>query len=179
VTTIAEGLARIDAKLAQQPQLSLIERAEHDRIWERLRRAKADHRRAAKRGDAKKLAAAERAIERAKQAREAFALPRVGHMWAPARIIGKFESRWSGPGVAGNHVQECEMVLDHKDLSGPEYRTVRVLKDEGGPPTNPRSAPATMGVAWFAINDQIQSGKITVLTVPTVPDDNLVKESAT
>lgn len=162
-TTIADGLARIDAKLAKQPQLTLAEREEHDRIWARLRRAKSDHRRAEKRGDAKKLAAAERAITRAKQAREAFVLPRVGHMWAPARIIGKFESRWSGPGVAGNHIQECEMVLDHKDISGPEYRTVRVLKDEGGPPTNPRSAPTVMGVAWFAVKEQIESGKIVVL----------------
>jgi hypothetical protein len=55
------------------------------------------------------------------------------------------------------------MVLDHKDLSGPSYRTVRVLKDEGGPPANARSAPDRMGVAWFAIADQIRRGHIVVL----------------
>ena len=55
------------------------------------------------------------------------------------------------------------MVLDHKDLSGPSYRTVRVLKDEGAPPTNARSAPDVMGVAWFAIADQIKRGQIVVL----------------
>jgi hypothetical protein len=179
MTTIADGsssqptksLACIDAKLAQQPQpssqptknLSLVERAEYDRIWERLRRAKANHRRAEKHGDAKKLAAAERAIARAEQAREAFVQPRVGHLWAPGRIIGRFESRWSGPGVTGAHIQECEMVLDHKDISGPQYETVRVLKDEGGPPTNVRSAPTLMGVAWFAVKEQIASGKIVAL----------------
>lgn len=163
MTTITDKLARIDTALAKQPQLSTAERAEYDRIWERLRRAKSDRRRAEKRGDAKKLAAAERAIVRATEARETLVLPHVGHLWAPARIIGKFESRWSGPGVAGSHVQECEMVLDHKDISGPEYRTVRVLKDEGAPPTNARSAPTVMGVAWFAVKEQIERGKIVVL----------------
>jgi hypothetical protein len=100
---------------------------------------------------------------RAKEAREALVRPQVGHLWAPARIIGKFEGRWSGPSVSGRHFQECEMVLDHKDLSGPQYRTVRVLRDEGAPPTNARAAPDTMGVAWCALAEQIKRGQIVVL----------------
>ena len=146
-----------------RPQLSGADRAEYDRIWARLHRAESDKRRALKRGDAKKLAAAERAIARARAARDALVNPHVSHLWAPARIIGKSEGHWSGPGVSGIHHQECEMVLDHKDLSGPEYRTVRVLRDEGGPPLNARNPPDTMGVAWFALADQIRSGKIVVL----------------
>ena len=145
------------------PQLSGAEREEYERICAQLARANSDKRRAEKRDDAKKLAAAERAIVRAKQFREAFVSPRVGQLWAPARIVGKFKHLWSGPGVSGFHVHECEMVLDHKDLSGPSYRTVRVLKDEGAPPTNARSAPDVMGVAWFAIADQIKRGQIVVL----------------
>jgi hypothetical protein len=156
-------LANISTILALQPQLSGTERAEYERINQRLHRAESDLRRAKKRGDEHKLMLAERAIVRAKQFREAFVNPRVGRLWAPARIIGKFEGRWSGPDVAGVHHQECEMILDCKDLSGPNYRTVRVLRDEGGPPTNPRGAPDSMGVAWFALADQIKSGKIVVL----------------
>jgi len=162
-SALSTGMTDVAAILAMQPQLSGADRETYEQICSRLHRAQSDKRRAEKRGDAKKLAAAERAITRAKQFREAFVSPRVGHLWAPARIIGKFESRWSGPDVSGIHRQECEMVLDHKDLSGPSYRTVRVLKDEDGPPTNARSAPDTMGVAWFAIADQIKSGKIVVL----------------
>ena len=163
MTTVADKLAHINALVASQPQLSGAERAEYDRIWDRLRRAEGDKRRAVKRGDAKKLAAAERTLTRAKQFREAFVQPRVGHFWAPTRIIYKTDGHWSGPSGSGIHRWECEMVLDHKDLSGPEYRTVRVLKDDGGPPTNARSAPDMMGVAWFAINEQIKGGNIVVL----------------
>ena len=163
MTTVADKLAHINALVASQPQLSGTEREEYDRIWERLRRAASDKRRAVKRSDAKKLAAAERALTRAKQFREEFVQPRVGHLWAPVRIIYKTEGHWSGPSGSGIHRWECEMVLDHKDLSGPEYRTVSVLKDEGGPPTNARSAPDIMGVAWFAISDQIKNGTIVVL----------------
>ena len=160
---VDDKLADISKTLSLQPQLSSTEREEYARISARLQRAESDRRRAEKRGDAKKLAAAARAITRAKQAREAFTRPRVGHLWAPTRIIGKFEGRWRGPAGAGAHHQECEMVLDHKDLSGPHYRTVRVLRDEGGPPTNARSAPEGMGVAWFAIAEQIKRGQIVVL----------------
>ena len=162
-TAALDKLKSISAILATQPQLSGAEREEYARICARLARASSDKRRAEKRGDAKKLAAAERAIVRAKQFREAFVSPRVGQLWAPARIVAKFKHLWSGPGVSGFHVHECEMVLDHKDLSGPSYRTVRVLKDEGGPPTNARSAPNAMGVAWFAIAEQIECGQIVVL----------------
>ena len=160
---MTDKLAHISATLASQPQLSAAERAEYERICSRLQRASSDLRRAKERGDAKKLAAAERASERAKQARATFVGPRVGHLHAPARIIGKFEGRWSGPSGSGAHHQECEMVLDRKDLSGPQYRTVRVLRDEGGPPTNARSAPDSMGVAWFALSEQIKRGHIVVL----------------
>jgi hypothetical protein len=168
VTSIADKLANISAIVSAQPQLSGTEREEYDRICKQLHRAEGDLRRARERGDAKKLATAERAIARAKEARATLVHPRVGHLWAPARIIGKFESRWSGrSGGSGIHRQECEMVLDYKDLSGPHYRTVRVLRDENGPPTNPRGAPDSMGVAWFALAGQIAAGKIDVLSEGT------------
>lgn len=161
--TPAEFLARADASKATAPTLSDVERVEYDRACARLRRADTDRRRAEKRGDTQKLAAAERAMTRAREARDAIVDPHVGHLWAPARIIGTFEGHWRGPSGSGIHRQACEMVLDRKDLSGPIYRTVRVLKDEGGPPTNAHHAPDTMGVAWFAIGDQIQRGQIVVL----------------
>lgn len=148
---------------AAAPKLSDAERAEYNRVSARLRRADTDRRRAEKRGDAQKLAAAERSLARAREARDAIVASHVSHLRAPARIIAKFEGHWRGPSGAGIHRQECEMVLDHKDLSGPSYRTVRVLKDEGGPPTNAHHAPDGMGVAWFAIADQIQRGQIVVL----------------
>jgi hypothetical protein len=148
---------------ADAPKLSEAERAEYERICKRLHRADTDRRRAEKRGDAQKLAAADCALARAREARDTIVAPHVSHLRAPARIIGTFEGHWRGPSGSGIHRQACEMVLDHKDLSGPIYRTVRVLKDEGGPPTNAHSAPDTMGVAWFAIADQIQRGKIVVL----------------
>lgn len=40
---------------------------------------------------------------------------------------------------------------------------VAVLKDEGAPPANARSAPTMMGVAWHAIVSQIRDGQIVVL----------------
>ena len=163
MTTVADKLKIFDTTLMKRPQLSGPDREIYDRIWARLARASSDKRLAEKRGDAKKLAAAERALARAREARDALVAPQVKHLWAPARIIGKFEGHWHGKSGTGIHRQECEMVLDHKDLSGPEYRTVRVLKDEGGPPTNARSAPDVMGVAWFALTDQIKCGRIVVL----------------
>lgn len=159
----ADKIANVFAKAESAPRLSAEDRVEYDRIFNRLARASADLRRAKKRDDAKLIASAERRIERARADRAALVAPHVDHLWAPLRIIGKFESHWSGPGVAGIHLQDCEMVLDHKDLSGPEYRTVRVLRDDGGPPTKPRSAPTSMGVAWFALREQIDRGKIVVL----------------
>ena len=159
----AGKLAGITKILATQPQLSAAERDEYDQILARLSRAEGDRRRAQKRGDAKKLAAAERAVTRAKQFREAFVGPWIGPLWAPTRIIATFEGHWHGRSGSGVHLQECEMILDYKDLSGPSYRTVRVLKDEGGPPTDARSAPDVMGVAWFAIGEQIKRRQIVVL----------------
>lgn len=161
--TLIDKLRRIDAALAKRPQLLGHDRETYDRICAQLARANSDKRRAEKRCDAKKLAAAERAITRAKEARDALLVPAVGHLWAPARIIAKFEGHWHGPSGSGIHRHACEMVLDHKDLSGPSYRTVSVLKDEGAPPTNARSAPYAMGVAWSAITDQIRCGQIVML----------------
>jgi len=163
MTTLVDKLRRMNAARAKRPQLLGTDRETYDRIWARLARASSDKRRAEKRGDAKKVAAAERAIARAKEARDVLLVPAVGHLWAPARIIAKFEGYWCGKSGAGIHRHACEMILDHKDLSGPEYRTVCVLKDEGGPPTNARSAPDVMGVAWSAIADQIRSEQIVVL----------------
>jgi hypothetical protein len=163
VMTIAEKLANIEKLATSGTQLSGSERAEYDRICARIDRASGDLRRAKKRSDAKKAASAERSLDNAKAQRAEFLAPKVDHLWAPARIIYKTEGHWSGPSGTGIHRWECEMVLDHKDLSGPSYRTVRVLKDEGGPPTNARSAPDVMGVAWFAIAEQIKRGQIVVL----------------
>jgi hypothetical protein len=160
---VKNPLAHIQALQAKQPQLDAAERVEYDQLCNRLRRAEGDLRRATKRQDAKKIATAERAITRAKAWRDTFVNRRVGHLPAPARIISKFEGHWSGPSGSGVHHHACEMVLDHKDISGPQYRTVRVLRDEGGPPTNARNAPYSMGVAWFALADQIERGKIVVL----------------
>lgn len=160
MTTLIDKLRSSDAARAKRPQLLGTDRENYDRICARLARASRDKRRAEKRGNTKNLATAERAITRAKETRDALLVPAVGHLWAPARIIAKFNAHW---GTSGIHHHACEMVLDHKDLPGPEYRTVRVLKDEGGPPTNARSAPDVMGIAWSAINDHIRSGQIVVL----------------
>lgn len=163
MTTIVEGLVNIEKLATSGPQLSGSERTEYERICKRVDRAATTFRRETKRGDDKKRAAAERALANAKALRAEFLAPKVDHLWAPARIIYKTEGRWSGPSGSGVHRWECEMVLDEKDLSGPSYRTVRVLKDAGGPPTNAHSAPDSMGVAWFAITDQIKRGDIIVL----------------
>lgn len=156
-------IASIEKLATSGPQLSGSERAEYERIGHRISRLSADLRRAKKRGDVKKAASAERLLANAHALRAEFLAPKVDHLWAPARIIYKTEGHWSGPAGAGIHRWECEMVLDHKDLSGPEYRTVRVLKDEGGPPTNARSAPDKMGVSWLYIGEQIKRGQIVVL----------------
>lgn len=160
---ITDKLASIGKILAMQPKLSGADREEYDRIWAKIARANSDKRRAGKRGDAKLLAAADRAIARARDAREAIVSPYVGNLWAPTRIVAKSERHWHGRSGTGIHRQECEMILDYKDLSGPEYRTVCVLKDEGGPPTNARAPFENMGVAWHALADQIKRGNIVVL----------------
>jgi hypothetical protein len=156
-------IAAIETRAASAPSLSGSERAEYERIEKRVSRASADLRRAQKRGDEKKAASAERALANAKAGLKEFLAPKVDHLWAPARIIAKFEGHWHGKSGNGIHRHECEMILDHKDLSGPQYRTVRVLKDEGAPPTNARSAPDSMGVSWLYIQEQINCGQIVVL----------------
>jgi hypothetical protein len=161
--SLTDKLANIEKLATSGPQLSGSERAEYDRLGNRLQRARADLRRATARDDAKKRASAERAIGNAEAGLREFLAPKVDHLWAPSRIVATFEARWHGRTGDGIHRHECEMVLDRKDLSGPQYRTVRVLKDEGAPPTNARSAPDSMGVAWFAITDQIQRGQIAVI----------------
>ncbi len=161
--TIADKLAAIEKRATSGPQLSGSERTEYERIEKRVSRASADLRRAQKRGDAKKAASAERALMNAKAGLKEFLSPKVDHLWAPARIIGKFEGHWHGKSGNGIHRWECEMVLDRKDLSGPQYRTVRVLKDEGAPPTNARSAPDSMGVSWLYLQEQIDRGQIVAL----------------
>lgn len=161
--TTADKLASIEKRAMSGPQLSGPERAEYERIEKRVSRASADLRRAQKRGDEKKGASAERSLANAKASLKEFLSPKVDHLWAPARIISKSKQLWSGPGVSGFHIHECEMVLESKELSGARYRTVRVLKDEGGPPTNARSAPTAMGVSWSYIHEQIECGQIVVL----------------
>jgi len=163
VTSIADKLAHIEKLARSGPQLSGSDRDEYARICNRSHRASADLRRAKKRGDAKKAASAERALTNAEALRDEFLAPKVGHLWAPARIIAKSEGPWHGPSGKGIHRQACEMILDHKDLSGPQYRTVSVVKDEGGPPTNARAPFQVMGVAWHAIADEIKRGSIVVL----------------
>lgn len=160
----AQQTTKIDA-----PKLNAAERAEYERIDARLSRARADLRRATKRGDIKKVAAAERAINKASAAYDAFVYPRVARLRAsaPQRIIAQFEGRWRGPSGPGIHMQVCEMVLECLELHGPQYRTVRVVSDVGGPPTCARSAPDNMGVAWFAIADQIASGRMKIIDEET------------
>jgi len=151
VRTLAEFFDHVDAIAAAAPRLSEAESAKYEKICARLHRANTERRRAEKRGDAKKLAAATRAISRARADRDAIVAPHVSHLPAPTRILCNDEYPWSGPSGSGIHRISYEMILDCKDLSGPDYRTVRVLKDEGGPPTNARSAPTSMGVAWHAV----------------------------
>jgi hypothetical protein len=163
VKTFAEFLAHVDAAAAAAPLLSGPEREEYERVCKRLSRAESELRRAIKREDKQKTLSAGRSVARAREARDAFLAPRVNHLAAPARIIYRCAAPWSGPSGSGVHCHEVEMMLDHKDVSGPEYRIVRVLKDEGGPPTNARGAPSIVGVAWFAIADHVKTGKIVVI----------------
>jgi hypothetical protein len=158
-----DKLKRIEKIMSSGPKLSEAERNEYDRISKRLCRAEGDLRRAKKRDDAKKIASAERSAARAKAQRTELLAPKVDPLWAPTRIIAKSEGHWVGPSGSGIHHVECEMILDYKDVSGPQYRTVRVLKDEGGPPTNARAPFDIMGVAWWAIDEQIKRGWIVVL----------------
>lgn len=161
--SITEKLARLEKLATSGPQLAKAEREEYERISKRLHRAEGELRRAIQREDKQKTLSAGRSVANARAMRDEFLAPKVNRLWAPQRIVYKSEARWSGPSGSGVHRHEVEMVLDHKDLSGPEYRIVRVLKDEGGPPTNARNAPSIVGVAWFAVADHVKTGKIVVL----------------
>lgn len=160
--SIAAKLARIAAK--NSPRLTHDEIAVWDKINHRLARTAADLRRATKRGDAKQIATAERARARAEAARDAFVAPRVSGLGdLPKRILYRTAQPWSGPSGHGVHHHEVEMVFDYADISGPHYRTVRVLKDEGGPPTGARGACTGFGIAWFAIGEFATSSDYTIL----------------
>jgi hypothetical protein len=90
-------------------------------------------------------------------------------MEPPARIQYTTKQPWRGDGMTGWHIHVVEMKLDRIDPSGPHYVTTKVISDEGGPPKNPRSAPTAMGVAWFALPDQIRDGHIIPLLPETTP----------
>jgi len=159
-------LAKIEERLARQPQLTAEQRAEYEKIRDREIRAAGALRTARRKDDAIVIATAERRIAKARAAADAFAAPFLANLpTAPLRILATFKGAWSGPnGTNGMHVQVCEMVLDRCEISGPKYQTVRVISDEGGPATTwARKAPSSMGVAWFAIGDQIARGDIKVL----------------
>lgn len=161
--TIFDQLANIERLANSGPQMSKTELQEYERICARIQRSTGDLRRATTRGDTKLVTAAERSLNRAKALRAAFLGPKVDHRWAPERIIHKTDAPWYGKARRGVHRHECEMILDHKDLAGPQYHTVRVLVDDGGPPTDARHAPSSMGVAWYAIDSRIKSGTIVIL----------------
>lgn len=150
----------------QRPAFDARARAEYSKICTRLYRARAELRHALTRNDPKKQAAAERALARHTAARDTLLDPYVWEFDAPRRIVVHFESPWSGPSGSGIHRHACDMVLDYKDLSGPRYRTVCVISDVNGPPTNARKGPDSMGIAWGALAGDIATGRIVVLEAP-------------
>lgn len=129
----------------------------YDRIRTRLVAAE---RRLARATDAKATELAQRAVTRITAERDAFLAPITGEKFAPARIVAKFASAW---GRSGMHRFECEMELTLKDLSGPQYRLVRVVSESGAPPTGARSAPTVCGYSWDFLADVIARGDIQVL----------------
>ena len=161
------GIAALERLVTQsEPQLSAAERQEYELIRKRLDRAFAEKRRGEKRGDRRTIESADRAIARHTEARDAFVQPRVAHLYAPAMIEASWDSPWRSGEVRGVHHQACLMVLDHLEISGPLYKTVKVLADYGGPPATaafkPQGAPTAMGIAWFAVREHIATGKIKV-----------------
>ncbi len=160
---IAEALARKPRAGGASPTLSSAESASIQKIYTRSDRANGDLRRAQKLGDAKKIASAQRAIARAQDAMAAIENPKISHLWAPRRIRYTSASPWRGPTGQGMHRYEIEMVLDHKNISGPQYRKVRVISESGAPPTGSREAPEVMGTAWHALQDSIDRGDIVVI----------------
>jgi hypothetical protein len=85
----------------------------------------------------------------------------------PKRIQYTTRSPWTDreTGKTWWHVQVVEMRLDHETPTGPQYVTTKVIADTGAPPRNPRSAPTAMGVAWFALQEQIDRGYIIPIAV--------------
>lgn len=154
----------------QAPTLTHEQREAWEKIQTRLCRAAATLRRARTRGDAIAIERAERSLGRAHAARTAFCEPLTAGLYAPTRVRATFESRWTsrpdehGNVLGGRHVHVVEMVLNYRCISGPQYRAVRVISDEGGPPApHARPAPTTSGVAWSAVRDLIASGRYVVL----------------
>lgn len=166
VTDIRGKLAEIERLHQENPLLTPEQRAWWEKYDRAVCRARAALRRAKKRCGENSMSSevekAEAALDRAKERKRRFVEPLVAHLWAPKKIRAVFESRWGGggmrPGPYGVHVQTCDMVLDEVDINGPQYRTVAVVSDVGGPPTNARKPPHIMGVAWFAVADQIKRG---------------------
>lgn len=154
----------VNASRAAAPVLTPTEQAEYRKITDSVCRANALVRRARKRTDSATLAKAEQAQERARARLAAFCDPRCVHLSAPKRIIFRTHAPWTGPnGTKGDHRFKVEMVLDHVDISGPSYRYVRTISETGAPSTFARSAPTIMGVAWFALADQIKTGHMEVI----------------
>lgn len=85
---------------------------------------------------------------------------------APALIEFTTRAPWTAKdGTNGVHVCVVVMKLDREEASGPQYVRTEVLRDEDAPPASFRASPPTaMGVAWFALNDQIANGQIKVLS---------------
>lgn len=144
--------------------------AEHDKISKRLHRATRDLERGEDNADEKLIASAKRRIEKARADRQALVVASgiLDRFPAPpARIEMITKQPWHGNGLRGVHVHRVEMVLDYVDLFGPQYKTVNVLEDSGGPPATapffPRKAPDRMGMAWFAVPEQLKRGDIKVL----------------
>lgn len=144
--------------------LTAEENAQCNALRERLHRAKTAIRRATKRNDAAGLVKANAAKDRATAALTAFTVQLGIFPTPPQRIRYITEARWTYGATHGTHRHDIEMVLDHLDVSGPEYRTVRVIGETGAPPQNPRPACDIMGIAWFAIPDAIREGRLIPLT---------------
>lgn len=81
-------------------------------------------------------------------------------MDAPERVEWTCRYLW---GRANWHVIVVEAVLEREEQSGPQYKMVRVISDVGGPPTNARKPPDSMGIAWFALPEHLANGKIKVI----------------
>lgn len=178
ITDIRGRLAELERLTQQGPLLTPEQREQWEKFDRAVCRARSTLRRARAKAvlvpkataDAVEVAAvekAQKALDRARDRKRAFVEPLCAHLWAPKKVRAVFESRWGGgpyrDGGYKAHVQTCDMVLDEVDISGPQYRTVAVVSDVGGPPTGARKPPDLMGIAWFAVGDMIKSGRMVVL----------------